>query len=144
MIGYLLTGHGSFAPGLAGALEMIAGKVDYFEVVPFTENMAVSAFEEKLTQTVKKMRDQCQGVLIFTDLLGGTPFKAAMLTAQAISDVEVLTGTNLPMLIEVVGSYSVGKTLPQLIQTACETGSNGISHAKLILAKDTGEQEEGI
>ena len=52
------------------------------------------------------MREECEGVLVFCDLLGGTPFNQSMLISQDVDNVEVVAGTNLPMLIELVMTRS--------------------------------------
>ena len=99
MIGCILTGHGTFANGLADALSMIAGDQDYFIPVPFIEAGAAS-YPETLASTISDLLDQTDGVLIFCDLLGGTPFNQAMMLSQNYNNVEVVTGTYLPMLLE--------------------------------------------
>ena len=59
---------------------------------------------ETLSATISDLLDTTDGVLVFCDLLGGTPFNQAMIIAQSYSNVEVVTGTNLPMLLETLGS----------------------------------------
>ena len=69
--------------------------------------------------------------LVFVDLLGGTPFNQAMMISQDIADVEVVTGTNLPMLIELLLTRGAGSTLEELAGQAVEVGKAGIVHKKL-------------
>ena len=71
MIGFVLTGHGQFAPGLKSAVDMVAGEQPNFEVVPFAGSEAVT-FGDDLRTCIAKMRQACDGVLVFVDLLGGT------------------------------------------------------------------------
>ena len=101
MVGFILTGHGQFAPGLASAIAMVAGDQPAFTVVPFEGDQAAS-YGEDLRAAITAMREECDGVLVFTDLLGGTPFNQAMMIAQDVDNVEILTGTNLPMVIELL------------------------------------------
>ena len=61
MIGCILTGHGTFANGLADALSMIAGDQDYFIPVPFIEAGADS-YPETLASTISDLLDQTDGV----------------------------------------------------------------------------------
>ncbi len=103
MVGCVLTGHGTFANGLADALKMIAGEQEAFVPVPFIEAGAAT-YPETLAATISDLLDTTDGVLVFCDLLGGTPFNQAMIIAQSYSNVEVVTGTNLPMLLETLGS----------------------------------------
>lgn len=132
MIGCILTGHGTFANGLADALSMIAGDQDYFIPVPFIEAGAAS-YPETLASTISDLLDQTDGVLIFCDLLGGTPFNQAMMLSQNYNNVEVVTGTNLPMLLETLSLRLASTTLTDLLQTALESGVTGVSHKTLEL-----------
>ena len=79
------------------------------------------------------MLDQTDGVLIFCDLLGGTPFNQAMMLSQNYNNVEVVTGTNLPMLLETLSLRLASTTLTDLLQTALESGIAGVSHKTLEL-----------
>lgn len=132
MIGCILTGHGTFANGLADALSMIAGDQDYFIPIPFIEAGAAS-YPETLASTISDLLDQTDGVLIFCDLLGGTPFNQAMMLSQNYNNVEVVTGTNLPMLLETLSLRLASTTLTDLLQTALESGIAGVSHKTLEL-----------
>lgn len=132
MIGCILTGHGTFANGLADALSMIAGDQDYFIPVPFIEAGAAS-YPETLASTISDLLDQTDGVLIFCDLLGGTPFNQAMMLSQNYNNVEVVTGANLPMLLETLSLRLASTTLTDLLQTALESGIAGVSHKTLEL-----------
>lgn len=132
MIGCILTGHGTFANGFADALSMIAGDQDYFIPVPFIEAGAAS-YPETLASTISDLLDQTDGVLIFCDLLGGTPFNQAMMLSQNYNNVEVVTGTNLPMLLETLSLRLASTTLTDLLQTALESGVAGVSHKTLEL-----------
>ena len=132
MIGCILTGHGTFANGLADALSMIAGDQDYFIPVPFIEAGAAS-YPETLASTISDLLDQTDGVLIFCDLLGGTPFNQAMMLSQNYNNVEVVTGTNLPMRLETLSLRLASTTLTDLLQTALESGIAGVSHKTLEL-----------
>ena len=86
MVGFILTGHGQFAPGLASAIAMVAGDQPAFTVVPFEGDQAAS-YGEDLRAAITAMREECDGVLVFTDLLGGTPFNQSMMIALDVDNV---------------------------------------------------------
>lgn len=132
MIGFLLTGHGEFAPGLASALELVAGKQEAFKVVPFDVEKAAE-YPELLHTEIEQLREETDAVLVFVDLLGGTPFNQAMINTQSISDVNVVTGTNLPMLIETLFTRNsdASATLDSLTECALAAGHNGVVTRKL-------------
>ncbi len=132
MIGFLLTGHGEFAPGLASALELVAGKQEAFKVVPFDVEKAAE-YPELLHTEIEQLREQTDAVLVFVDLLGGTPFNQAMINTQSIGDVNVVAGTNLPMLIETLFTRNsdASATLDSLTECAITAGQNGVATRKL-------------
>lgn len=145
MVGFILTGHGQFAPGLASAIAMVAGDQPAFTVVPFEGDQAAS-YGEDLRAAITAMREECDGVLVFTDLLGGTPFNQSMMIAQDVDNVEVLTGTNLPMVIELLflrGNVLRGNaTLAELGEQAVTVGQTGITAQTV--ASVAGSEDEDI
>lgn len=145
MIGCILTGHGSFAPGLAGALEMIAGPQEEFKVVPFLEEEGLDTFKDKMTAAINELKKNQKDLILFCDLLGGTPFNVAMTASQELEDVEVIAGTNLPLLIECAGMRFGDATLAEMVDHIIEVGKVGVAHAKIdIQDNDTDVEEEGI
>lgn len=133
MIGCIVTGHGGFAPGMIRAIEMIAGNQEYFKVIAFEEEEELESFEMKFQQAVEELLEDTSGVLIFSDLLGGTPFRSSMLTASQYENVEVLTGSNLPMLIEIGLLRQFEDDVQALARQAVETGKQGIQNPQLDL-----------
>ncbi|MCF2621701.1 PTS sugar transporter subunit IIA [Collinsella tanakaei] len=145
MIGFILTGHAEFSNGLASAVDMVAGDQPAFKIVPFDGAQAAS-YGDDLRAAITAMRGECEGVLVFVDLLGGTPFNQAMMISQDIDNVEVVTGTNLPMLIELLLTRGAGSTLDELADQAVAVGQAGIVHKKLepVAAEADDFDEDGI
>lgn len=143
MIGCILSGHGNFAPGLMGALEMIAGSQDKFEVVPFLEEDPLDLFESKMSESVERMESENPGVIIFTDLMGGTPFRAAMLAAGGRGRSEVIVGTNLPILLECCMTRTEFQNAKELANALVEIARETVALAHMkIKADDAGGQPE--
>lgn len=145
MVGFVLTGHGDFATGVASALEMIAGPQERFEVVPFHEGEE-SAFPGKLTEALERACAGGSGALAFCDLLGGTPFNQTMiLSAEMGANVEVVAGVNLPMLLEVIAERTDASTVDELLATALEAGKTGVVHPTLDAGEPDAEDDgEGL
>ena len=99
MVGFILTGHGQFAPGLASAIAMVAGDQPAFTVVPFEGDQAAS-YGEDLRAAITAMREECDGVLVFTDLLGGSINNSAVSVLMRHRNVFVVAGINLTLLLE--------------------------------------------
>ena len=97
MIGKLIVTHGGLARELLAAAETISGKVQAFEALSLEWNDSFDEARAKITTALSRL-DQGQGVLILTDMFGGTPCNVA-LTFLAPGRYEVLSGVNLPMVL---------------------------------------------
>lgn len=104
MIGIIISGHAQFASGITSSLEMIAGKQDHYHVIDFLEENPLEQISEDIENAIIELKKECEGVIIYTDLFGGTPFKTALMLAQSHDNVGVMAGTNLGMLIDGVFS----------------------------------------
>ncbi|WP_455136671.1 PTS sugar transporter subunit IIA domain-containing protein [Thermophilibacter sp.] len=144
MVGCILTGHGKFAEGVGSALEMVGGPQEDFSVVTFLEEEAAE-FPAKIAGEISRLAEKCGEVVVFCDLLGGTPFNQAMMTAASTPGVQVVTGVNLPMLLECVPMRSDATTADEIVATAVEIGRMGIDHPVLdAAASDEPEDGDGI
>ncbi len=145
MIGYILTGHGRFSTGIKDAVEMIAGPQENFYAVPFFEDEPLESFKEDMSKKIRTLSQSCDGVVIFSDLMGGTPFQTAMLAAREFKNVEVISGTNLPLLVESSVSRLNEGDVKTFSDKLIETGRQGLVHAQLRIKEDSrGEGGEGI
>ncbi len=147
MVGFVLTGHGEFACGLASAIDMVAGNQAAFTIVPFSGD-AAATYGDDLKSAIAAMSDECpEGVLVFVDLLGGTPFNQAMMISQDVPSMQIVTGTNLPMLIELLFLRN-GASLAELADQAVAVGQAGIAAKSLesvaAPAADDEDDEGGI
>ena len=96
MIWLIVTGHGNFATGLTSSLKLIAGDPQNYVAVDFPQEYSVEDLERELTKALDSLKD-CDGILVLSDLGGGSPFKTAVMVGYPRGNVEVLAGTNLPM-----------------------------------------------
>lgn len=142
MVGCILTGHGAFAEGVQSALEMVGGPQSDFVAVTFLESEAAE-FPAKLAGAIADMAARCGEVVVFCDLLGGTPFNQAMIAAARTPGVEVVTGTNLPMLLECMSERGESTKADELVATAVEIGRMGIDHKTLDLSSDDANDQDG-
>lgn len=143
MIGFILTGHGHFSNGLKSAIDMVAGEQPAFEIVPFEGDKA-GEYADTLRAAITKMSGECEGVLVFVDLLGGTPFNQSMLVSADVDNMAVVAGTNLPMLVELIMTRSFGDpTLGELVEKAVQVGKDGVTTMTLgAAAADDDEDDE--
>lgn len=97
MIGVVVVTHGQLATELVNAAETIVGELAQFTAVSIGWHEDTEDARAEIAQAIARVK-QDDGVLILTDMFGGTPSNLAM---TFLSDhVEVITGVNLPMLIK--------------------------------------------
>lgn len=98
MIGAVIVTHGQLANELVSAAEMIVGEISHITAVSIGWHDDVDVARAEIERAVQRI-DTGSGVLLLTDMFGGTPTNiAASFLGQA--KVEVVTGVNLPMVIK--------------------------------------------
>ena len=98
MVGILVVTHGYLARELVQAATRIVGEVRELRALSIDWDDEVAAAENAIHEAVKKI-DQGHGVLILTDMFGGTPTNISLSFLKE-GAVEIITGVNLPMLIK--------------------------------------------
>jgi PTS system mannose-specific IIA component len=98
MIGALITTHGNLGNELIKAAELIKGPLDNILHVSVDQTKNVEDLKKEISNAIKKL-DKGKGVLILTDLFGGTPSNISLSFIKE-GKVEVLTGVNLPMVLK--------------------------------------------
>jgi PTS system mannose-specific IIA component len=101
MIGVVVVTHGQLATELVNSTEMIVGDLPRFAAVSIGWHEDTHDARGAIEQAIARV-DQGKGVLVLTDMFGGTPSNLAM-TFLGENKVEVITGVNLPMLIKLAG-----------------------------------------
>lgn len=103
MLGIILCTHSELASGLKKAIEMIAGEQENFDAVCFMNGDDIEELREKLYNIAEKYRKINMQYCYIVDLLGATPFNVALL-ASADKNSIIITGANLPLLLEILMS----------------------------------------
>lgn len=124
MIGLIVTGHGNFASGITSSIDLIAGKQNDYVAVDF-DGEGTDKLENDLKTALEKL-SACDGIIIFCDLAGGSPFKTAVVLTASNSKVKVIAGTNLPMLCEISMARTMINDLDVLVSSALNVGKDNI------------------
>jgi PTS system mannose-specific IIA component len=98
MIGVVVVTHGQLATELVNAAEMIVGDLPHITAVSIGWHEDVNDARDDIAQAIERVQAE-RGVLLLTDMFGGTPSNLGMTFLQT-NKVEVITGVNLPMLIK--------------------------------------------
>ncbi|MCW6652142.1 PTS sugar transporter subunit IIA [Aerococcaceae bacterium NML191292] len=146
MLGLIITGHGEFSSGLLHAAQMIAGKQEHVENVLFKDGMDLGELQAQIGDVVERHLANYGGTIILTDLKGGTPFNVSMMLTAGISQVAVLSGANLPMIIEGALLSQFAESVDDLAEQLVTVGQSGIVRAELptSVQQDEVSDEEGI
>ena len=144
MLGIIVTGHGNFASGLQSSLKLIAGEKEYMYFVDFEENDSVEDLQDKLNNAIIDL-DDCSGILVLSDLTGGSPFKTSVeLSVTSSKDITVVGGTNLPMIIELSMAKDFVEDLEALTDMAINTGKENIVRYTYVTHSEENTDEDGI
>lgn len=133
MIGIVLVTHGQLAETFVEAMEHVVGKQKSVATVCIGPNDDMEARRQEIADGVEEV-DSGTGVVILTDLFGGTPSNLAI-SLMREGQVEVIAGTNLPMLIRLAGARKT-LALGDAVTAAREAGRNYITVASEFLAQE--------
>jgi PTS system mannose-specific IIA component len=133
MIGLVLVTHGRLAAEFVVAMEHVVGPQEAIEAVCIGPDDDMEARRADIAKAVASV-DRGAGVILLTDLFGGTPSNLAISLMEP-GRVEVIAGVNLPMLIRLEGARKVMK-VKAAVAAAREAGRKYISVASEVLGEN--------
>ena len=120
-IGGVIVSHGNLANELLAAAQTVVGELHHIAAVSIDWNDDVESAKDEIAKAIKKV-SQGSGVIILTDMFGGTPTNISAMFI-AVGQVEIVTGVNLPMVIKLASqNKEIG-----LLEMAKEMESQGKS-----------------
>ena len=130
MIGGIIVCHGKMGEELLNALTIILGEAPNIEAISLGWYDDVEDSKRKISQSLKRV-DQRNGVVIFTDMFGGTPSNISFGFLKS-NQIEIVTGVNLPMLIKFV-SLQRSNSLAEVAKKVVEQGRKNIHLVSALL-----------
>jgi PTS system mannose-specific IIA component len=134
MIGLVIVTHGGLALEFRNALEHIVGRQSQIETVSIGAEDDMTARRAEILAAVKRCNSG-SGVIILTDMFGGTPSNLAI-SVMDEANVEVIAGTNLPILVK-LASLRAEATLAEAVARAREAGRKYIKVASQELSGES-------
>lgn len=131
MIGMVLVTHGQLATEFRAALEHVVGPQEQIETITIGPDDDMEVRRSDILDAVRRV-DTGSGVVVLTDMFGGTPSNLALSCMNGRS-VEVVAGINLPMLIKLT-SVRDTESLEEAVLHAQEAGRKYINVASHVLA----------
>ena len=132
MVGVVLVTHPNLGEEFIRSAELICGKLPGLTAVSINTQKGVEELRKEIAEAIRSV-DSGNGVLILTDMFGGTPSNMS-LAFLSEGRVEVLTGLNLPMLIQ-ISNCRQGRTLKDLAKMVKDAGQRNINLASEVLQK---------
>ena len=130
MLSIIIASHGKFADGIKQSAEMIFGQQENVSSVTFMPDEGPDDLIKKYEDALAGFGDDAS-VLFLVDLWGGSPFNAASrIVAEHTDKMALITGLNLPMLIEAYASRSM--SLDEIVPHLEETAKDGVKHLEII------------
>ena len=125
MIQVIVAAHGKLAAELVNSSEMVFGEVEGLHGVTFVPGEGQDTLVEKYEAIIAECSPS-DSVLFLVDLFGGSPYNAACRVVAETENTDVITGVNVPMLLEVLDAREEISDVSELVQVAKNSGINGI------------------
>lgn len=129
-IGGVIVSHGQVANELVAAAEAVVGDLSHITPVSIGWHDDVEMAKEEISRAIAKVSSG-NGVLLLTDMFGGTPTNIAAMFLKE-GEVEIVTGVNLPMVIK-LASINREMTLHELAKEVEDQGKEAICRAGMLL-----------
>ena len=130
-VGGVIISHGQVANELVAASEAVVGDVGHIAAVSIGWHDDVEMAKEEISRAIANVSSGA-GVLLLTDMFGGTPTNIAAMFLKE-NEVEIVTGVNLPMVIKLASGSSSGASLREIATEVEEQGKEAICQAGLLL-----------
>src|SRR4030066_2461538 len=130
MVGILVVSHGRLAEALISSVQFLAGNLKRVKGISIWPRDKKEEVKDRIQKGIGEV-DDGDGVVILTDLLGGTPTNLTLSVSEN-KQVEVVTGVNLPMLLT-LSSYRKEKSLREIGRLVKKSGRRSIILAKELL-----------
>lgn len=130
MVGIIVVTHGELGKTLISTAESITGSIGDISCIAVKNGDSAEDIRKSIAAAIKEL-DKGAGVLIFTDMFGGTPSNISLSFLED-NKVEVLTGVNLPMLLKLY-SHRKDKTLSEIADILKTNGQKSIVLASEML-----------
>ncbi|MFB3902643.1 MAG: PTS sugar transporter subunit IIA [Acidobacteriota bacterium] len=132
LVGVLVVTHGQLASELVAAAELIVGEITHIVPVSIGWHVDVNESKKEIEQAIQTV-NQGKGVIILTDMFGGTPSNIALSFLRK-GELEIVTGVNLPMVIKLAQQAGT-ETVSELASLVKEQGQKQISIASELLGE---------
>lgn len=140
MINLIVATHGKMSEETVNLTKMVLGESEQLDFVTFLPGEGPEDLIEKYKNIISKYKSE--GTLFLVDLFGGSPYNAACRIVAETENTDVITGVNVPMLLEVLDAREETNKVSKLVETAKNSGINGIKIFSEIFTESDDSDEE--
>lgn len=140
MINLIVATHGKMSEETVNLTKMVLGESEQLDFVTFLPGEGPEDLIEKYKNIISKYKSE--GTLFLVDLFGGSPYNAACRIVAETENTDVITGVNVPMLLEVLDAREETNKVSKLVETAKNFGINGIKIFSEIFTESDDSDEE--
>lgn len=134
MVGIIVMTHGTLAEGLVDAAQLIMGPAEQVKTLSLKREDNVDDLDAAFKATLESV-DTGDGVLVLADLFGGSPCNVASMNLREGNRYELVSGANLPMLIEAIMSREGASSASELASICRDAAVAGVKHVNELLPK---------
>ena len=136
MTGIVIVTHGEMATGLMDSLSLIMGEQEDYQTLGLKHGDDIGEFGEKIQTSICDL-DTGDGVLDFVDLFSASPYNQAAMSFNKLKEhhYRLISGVNLPMIVEAFNQRMIGADLETMYQAAMTAGKDGIKEFLEEMAK---------
>ncbi len=132
MIGILVISHGRLAEAIISSVQFLVGHLEKVKGISIWPKDRKEEIRDRIQKGIQEV-DEGEGVIILTDLLGGTPTTLSLSVLEN-KNIEVVTGVNMPMLLT-LSSYRRGRSLREICRLTKKSGRRSIILAKKLMGR---------
>ncbi|AAP95673.1 PTS mannose transporter subunit IIAB [[Haemophilus] ducreyi] len=125
-IGIIIATHGVAAEQLLNTCEILIGKQTDVAYIDFVAGENADTIMTKYQEKLANQLAECDALLFLVDTWGGSPFNAANRLINGKANMNIITGVNVPMLVETFMARDDGLSLAELVEIALEAGRLGV------------------
>lgn len=146
MLGMVIATHGALSDGVKDAATVIMGSTENIETVNLNSGDDVQALGSQIKKAIETVQ-QGDGVLVLVDLLSASPYNQAVLVINELepaiqNDIYVISGTNLPMVLEAINHQLLGTPIEEAAQAVVAQGKESVQAWDISMVTTTVDEED--
>ncbi len=148
MFGIAIITHGKMSEGIADALEVIYGSKEDVETMSLYKDDDISELGQKIERFLDGNKEK-DGIFLFTDLQDASPYNQSLFAVNKMEDLEkekvyVISGVNLPLILEAVNHKLIGSSVEETVIALKEQAETSIDFQQVLYNNNEDDFDDGF